>query len=194
MSAGPRDHWRLSSETDVGPTGPGGQADDAGESQGRVWMETRGQGWWGSWRGAVVPPGFWGRSVGRASAPRTQSKLCPCHVLDRPRLGALRPDQDRWRGPPLERLLPKEQARPLVWGPPPEQHYLMSPEHGKFGRGGQWEERFPLKKFWAMVPFLCRHPTTISEAPATPHQHPRAKHLLAISFKEVPIPRGPKMG
>lgn len=33
-----------------------------------------------------------------------------------------------------------------------------------------------------------RHPTTVSEAPATPHQHPRAKHLLAVSFKEVPIP------
>ncbi|KAI4549207.1 hypothetical protein MG293_001537, partial [Ovis ammon polii] len=71
------------------------------------------------------------------------SKLRPCHVLNRPRFGALRSDQDRWRGPPLERPLPKEQAPPLEWAPLPEQHYLMSPEHGKFGHGGQWEERFP---------------------------------------------------
>lgn len=160
----------------------------------------RGQGWWGSWREAagaelvgLLERGSgilesWGRSVGRASAPRTQSKLWPCHALHRPRLGALRSDQDGWRGPPLERPLPKEPAPPLGWGPPPEQHYLMGPEHGKFGRGSQWEERSPSKKFWAMVLFLCRHPTTISKAPAIPHQHPRVKHLLAVSFKEVPIP------
>ncbi|XP_055440776.1 epidermal growth factor receptor kinase substrate 8-like protein 3 isoform X2 [Bubalus kerabau] len=69
------------------------------------------------------------QEVGAERLKTSLEKALEEELEQRPRLGALRPDQDRWRGPPLERLLPKEQARPLVWGPPPEQHYLMSPEH-----------------------------------------------------------------
>nr|KAF6290573.1 EPS8 like 3 [Myotis myotis] len=47
----------------------------------------------------------------------------------RPRFGVPHPGQDRWRGAPLERPLPKEQAAPLEWGPPPEQPPWMAPEH-----------------------------------------------------------------
>ncbi|XP_044800511.2 epidermal growth factor receptor kinase substrate 8-like protein 3 isoform X3 [Bubalus bubalis] len=69
------------------------------------------------------------QEVGAERLKTSLEKALEEELEQRPRLGALRPDQDRWRGPPLERLLPKEQARPLEWGPPPEQHYLMSPEH-----------------------------------------------------------------
>uniref|UniRef100_M3XX44 EPS8 like 3 n=1 Tax=Mustela putorius furo TaxID=9669 RepID=M3XX44_MUSPF len=44
----------------------------------------------------------------------------------RPPSGAHRPSQDRWRGPPLERSFPKEQAPPLEKGSPPEQPYWMT--------------------------------------------------------------------
>ncbi|XP_044092398.1 epidermal growth factor receptor kinase substrate 8-like protein 3 isoform X1 [Neovison vison] len=44
----------------------------------------------------------------------------------RPPSGAHRPSQDRWRGPPLERSFPKEQAPPLEQGSPPEQPYWMT--------------------------------------------------------------------
>lgn len=47
----------------------------------------------------------------------------------RPRFGALHQDQDRWRGAPLERPFPKEQAPTLERGPPPEQRPWMAPEH-----------------------------------------------------------------
>ncbi|XP_014390156.1 PREDICTED: epidermal growth factor receptor kinase substrate 8-like protein 3 [Myotis brandtii] len=47
----------------------------------------------------------------------------------RPRFGVPHPGQDRWRGAPLERPLPREQAAPLEWGPPPEQPPWMAPEH-----------------------------------------------------------------
>nr|XP_044605209.1 epidermal growth factor receptor kinase substrate 8-like protein 3 isoform X4 [Equus asinus] len=47
----------------------------------------------------------------------------------RPRFGALRSSQDKWRGPPLERPLPKEQVPPLERGPPPEQPHWMTPEY-----------------------------------------------------------------
>ncbi|XP_054567690.1 epidermal growth factor receptor kinase substrate 8-like protein 3 [Eptesicus fuscus] len=46
----------------------------------------------------------------------------------RPRFGVPHPGQDRWRGAPLERPLPREQAAPLEWGPPPEQPHWMAPE------------------------------------------------------------------
>ncbi|XP_070252589.1 epidermal growth factor receptor kinase substrate 8-like protein 3 isoform X1 [Myotis yumanensis] len=47
----------------------------------------------------------------------------------RPRFGVPHPGQDRWRGAPLEKPLPREQAAPLEWGPPPEQPPWMAPEH-----------------------------------------------------------------
>nr|KAF6304702.1 EPS8 like 3 [Pipistrellus kuhlii] len=49
----------------------------------------------------------------------------------RPRFGVPLPGQDRWRGAPLERPLPREQAAPLEWGPPPEQPPWRAPEHRK---------------------------------------------------------------
>ncbi|DAA31546.1 TPA: EPS8-like 3 [Bos taurus] len=69
------------------------------------------------------------QEVGAERLKTSLEKALEEEVEQRPQLGALRPDQDRWRGSSLERPLPKEQARPLEWGPPPEQHYLMSPEH-----------------------------------------------------------------
>ncbi|XP_061266882.1 epidermal growth factor receptor kinase substrate 8-like protein 3 isoform X1 [Bos javanicus] len=69
------------------------------------------------------------QEVGAERLKTSLEKALEEEVEQRPQLGALRPDQDRWRGSSLERPLPKEQARPLEWRPPPEQHYLMSPEH-----------------------------------------------------------------
>ena len=76
------------------------------------------------------------RTVGRASVPKTLSNLCPHPVLSRPPFGALHQGQDKWRGTPQERLLPKEQAPPLEWGPLPEQPHWMAKEHSKFGVWG----------------------------------------------------------
>ncbi|XP_042638024.1 epidermal growth factor receptor kinase substrate 8-like protein 3 [Orycteropus afer afer] len=48
----------------------------------------------------------------------------------RPRFGALRPGQDRWQGPSLERPIPLHRGAPtLDWGAPPEQPHWMTPEH-----------------------------------------------------------------
>uniref|UniRef100_A0A8C2RLI5 Epidermal growth factor receptor kinase substrate 8-like protein 3 n=1 Tax=Capra hircus TaxID=9925 RepID=A0A8C2RLI5_CAPHI len=69
------------------------------------------------------------QEVGAERLKTSLEKALEEELEQRPRFGALRSDQDRWRGPPLERPLPKEQAPPLEWAPPPEQHYLMSPEH-----------------------------------------------------------------
>ncbi|XP_049736099.1 epidermal growth factor receptor kinase substrate 8-like protein 3 [Elephas maximus indicus] len=55
----------------------------------------------------------------------------------RPRFGALRPGQDRWRGPPLERPLPLDQGPPSEWVPSldrgllPEQPHRVTPEHSR---------------------------------------------------------------
>nr|XP_020748213.1 epidermal growth factor receptor kinase substrate 8-like protein 3 [Odocoileus virginianus texanus] len=69
------------------------------------------------------------QEVGAERLKTSLEKALEEELEQRPRLGALRSDQDRWRGPPLERPLPKEPAPPLEWGPHPEQHYLMGPEH-----------------------------------------------------------------
>lgn len=55
----------------MGGTGPREQADEAGESQGRLQMETREQGWSGSWREGVVPldPGAEGWAVPPSQEP-----------------------------------------------------------------------------------------------------------------------------
>nr|XP_044994375.1 epidermal growth factor receptor kinase substrate 8-like protein 3 [Jaculus jaculus] len=47
----------------------------------------------------------------------------------RPRFGGLHSSQDRWKGPPLERPLPIQQAAPLEQGPTPEQRYHTTSEH-----------------------------------------------------------------
>ncbi|XP_011735492.2 epidermal growth factor receptor kinase substrate 8-like protein 3 isoform X6 [Macaca nemestrina] len=47
----------------------------------------------------------------------------------RPQLGGLHPGQDRWRGPPMERPLPLEQALSLERGLPPEQPHQRTLEH-----------------------------------------------------------------
>ncbi|XP_032343163.1 epidermal growth factor receptor kinase substrate 8-like protein 3 isoform X1 [Camelus ferus] len=47
----------------------------------------------------------------------------------RPQFGALRPGQARWREPPLERPLPKEQVPTPEQVPLPERPYWMTPEH-----------------------------------------------------------------
>ncbi|XP_033054693.1 epidermal growth factor receptor kinase substrate 8-like protein 3 isoform X3 [Trachypithecus francoisi] len=47
----------------------------------------------------------------------------------RPQLGGLHPGQDRWRGPPMERPLPMEQALYLERGFPPEQPHQRTLEH-----------------------------------------------------------------
>lgn len=141
-------------------------------------------------------PGSWGSSVGRASVPRTLLKLCPHHVLSRPRFGALRSSQDKWRGSPLERPLPKEQVPPLERGPPPEQPHWMTPEYSKCGVwgqvGGEGLDQSS-KRLWAMVPLYCRH-TTVPKGPDTPLQCPRTKHLRSASSHATPIPRGPGEG
>ncbi|XP_054547531.1 epidermal growth factor receptor kinase substrate 8-like protein 3 [Talpa occidentalis] len=54
----------------------------------------------------------------------------------RPRFGALHPQQDRWRGPSLERPIPLEPGPPVERGPPlervlpPEQPYRMPSQRG----------------------------------------------------------------
>uniref|UniRef100_A0A452FAT6 EPS8 signaling adaptor L3 n=1 Tax=Capra hircus TaxID=9925 RepID=A0A452FAT6_CAPHI len=79
------------------------------------------------------------QEVGAERLKTSLEKALEEELEQRPRFGALRSDQDRWRGPPLERLLPKEQAPPLEWAPPPEQHYLMSPEQRwEFQGGSNW--------------------------------------------------------
>ncbi|XP_055258497.1 epidermal growth factor receptor kinase substrate 8-like protein 3 isoform X2 [Moschus berezovskii] len=69
------------------------------------------------------------QEVGAERLKTSLEKALEEELEQRPRFGALHSDQDRWRGPPLERPFPKEQAPPLAWGTPPEQNYLMSPEH-----------------------------------------------------------------
>lgn len=132
-------------------------------------------------------PGSWGRWVGRASVPRTLSKLFPYHVLGRPRFGALHPDQDRWRGPPLERPLPKEQAPPFERGPPPEQPHWMAPEQSKFGHEDQWEARVLIKDERASGP---RSPP-IADTPPSPRPLPHPSSVHERSAFTLPPSRRP---
>ncbi|XP_070954284.1 epidermal growth factor receptor kinase substrate 8-like protein 3 isoform X5 [Macaca nemestrina] len=55
----------------------------------------------------------------------------------RPQLGGLHPGQDRWRGPPMERPLPLEQALSLERGLPPEQPHQRTLEHSHALFGAQ---------------------------------------------------------
>ncbi|XP_036772596.2 epidermal growth factor receptor kinase substrate 8-like protein 3 isoform X2 [Manis pentadactyla] len=69
------------------------------------------------------------QEVGAERLRTSLQKALEEELQQRPRFGALHPGQDRWRGPPLERPLPKEQVPPLECRPPPEQPYGMTPEH-----------------------------------------------------------------
>ncbi|XP_023577481.1 epidermal growth factor receptor kinase substrate 8-like protein 3 isoform X2 [Octodon degus] len=48
---------------------------------------------------------------------------------ERPRFGSLYTGQEKWKGPPLERPLPKEHVPPPERGSPPEQLHRVTPEH-----------------------------------------------------------------
>uniref|UniRef100_A0A8C3VIT8 Epidermal growth factor receptor kinase substrate 8-like protein 3 n=1 Tax=Catagonus wagneri TaxID=51154 RepID=A0A8C3VIT8_9CETA len=66
--------------------------------------------------------------VGAERLKTSLQKALEEELEQRPRFGALHPGQDRWRGPPLERPFPKEQAPPLERGPPAEQPPWTAPE------------------------------------------------------------------
>ncbi|XP_014635546.1 PREDICTED: epidermal growth factor receptor kinase substrate 8-like protein 3 [Ceratotherium simum simum] len=69
------------------------------------------------------------QEVGAEQLKTSLQKALEEEQEQRPRFGALRPGQDRWRGPPLERSLHNEQVPSLERGPPPEQPHWMTPEN-----------------------------------------------------------------
>ncbi|XP_007449423.1 PREDICTED: epidermal growth factor receptor kinase substrate 8-like protein 3 [Lipotes vexillifer] len=69
------------------------------------------------------------QEVGAERLKTSLQKALEEELEQRPRFGALLPGQDRFRGPLLERPIPKEQVPPLECGPRPEQHNWMTPEH-----------------------------------------------------------------
>ncbi|XP_047373445.1 epidermal growth factor receptor kinase substrate 8-like protein 3 [Sciurus carolinensis] len=69
------------------------------------------------------------QEVGAQQLRNSLQKALEEELEQRPRSGGLHPDQDRWRGPSIERPLPLEQAPPLERGPLPEQPYRRTPEH-----------------------------------------------------------------
>ncbi|XP_070124649.1 epidermal growth factor receptor kinase substrate 8-like protein 3 isoform X17 [Equus przewalskii] len=69
------------------------------------------------------------QEVGAEQLRTSLQKALDEELEQRPRFGALRSSQDKWRGSPLERPLPKEQVPPLERGPPPEQPHWMTPEY-----------------------------------------------------------------
>ncbi|KAM5202149.1 epidermal growth factor receptor kinase substrate 8-like protein 3 isoform 2-T2 [Hipposideros larvatus] len=69
------------------------------------------------------------QEVGAERLRTSLQKALEEELEHRPRFGALHQGQDRWRGPPPERPIPKEQSPPLERGPPPEQTRWMAPEH-----------------------------------------------------------------
>ncbi|PNJ46445.1 EPS8L3 isoform 5 [Pongo abelii] len=69
------------------------------------------------------------QEVGAERLRTSLQKALEEELEQRPRLGGLQPGQDRWRGPPMERPLPMEQARYLEPGVTPEQPHQRTLEH-----------------------------------------------------------------
>ncbi|XP_051021384.1 epidermal growth factor receptor kinase substrate 8-like protein 3 [Acomys russatus] len=75
------------------------------------------------------------QEVGAEQLKTSLQKALEEELEERPQFGVLHPNQDRWKGPPLERPLPIQQAPPLEqrFSPeqrlPPEQPHNLIPEH-----------------------------------------------------------------
>eukprot|EP00069_Balaena_mysticetus_P018968 bmy_11915T0 len=131
------------------------------------------------------------QEVGAERLKTSLQKALEEELEQRPRFGALRPGQDRYRGPLLERPIPKEQVPPLECRPLPEQHHWMTPEHSKFGHGGQWEERIPIKDQRSSGPWS----PSIADTPPTPRPLPHHSSIQKSSaFTLPPSRRSPSPG
>lgn len=136
-------------------------------------------------------PWVLGQKGGQCLCPKNPVKAVSPPCAHRPQFGALLPGQDRCRGPLLERPIPKEQVPPLECRPPPEQHHWMTPEHSKLGRGGQWEERIPVKGQRSSGPWF----PSIADTPRSPRPLPHHSIIQNSSaFTLPPSRRSPSPG
>lgn len=116
---------------------------ESGKSQ----VEAKGQKW-NFWREMVMPMAPEQKCGLKSLSEELYQSCVFYHALSRPRFGVLHPSQDRWKGPPLERPLPIQQAHLLEqrYSPeqrfPPEQPHTMTPERSKFVSEGRWRGRF----------------------------------------------------
>ncbi|XP_005388958.1 PREDICTED: epidermal growth factor receptor kinase substrate 8-like protein 3 isoform X2 [Chinchilla lanigera] len=68
------------------------------------------------------------QEVGAQRLRTSLQKALEEELEHRPRFGSLYSGQEKWKGPPLERPLPTEQAPPPERDSPPEQPHRMTPE------------------------------------------------------------------